>query len=687
MRKYNIVLIIMLLFSLSTGLYALNGIQSLGIDDNAYVINNGRADKKVALFLAKASDIAYHDLLSTTDKEFFSDNGFSNVTLDTSLDGVEFLTATKNITVADKEKKLILVSFRGTQEAEDIWTDHEKSAEKFVDNDVLVHSGFETYMKRFEEKDSSIIIDGSTSLREYILLKSDDIVFIFTGHSLGGAVAKLYAASLTKMGIPSQNLFVYTYGAPPVGYSTGKVTFAQKYRMKRRGDGVTDSQDAWPNDSRYTQDKNSNSIPDILDVAFDLNDTTPTGTTMIYGTDVNVRDIISNGGYIAPNTSTKTISLYAGWNLVSANITNVANISTKAKILWKYENGIWSAYSSNTDVKTAIQNSGLATFTSLTNGQGFWILANESFDLEVSENSSVNGGNYSSGWHMLGVGTDTPLSSYGCTSGSVVSAWKYIDNSWQLHTSVPNNLNFTSFDMIDANEGFWLDCQDDLQMDGLIAYYKFDNNSKDYGVNKNDLIFQSTLFAGHNNQENYTQGKINEALDLNDSKYYSDNLGQYTFQSGATISLWIKTTELDTRAMALAIVSKNTSSSNTSALGIDVYYPSHSGWKFALSIASSSGAHYEVYPSNEPKITLNKWYHIVYTISANGSVRDWYNGQEGIGAEIPSPEFLTWDLNDYKLQVGSRNEGVNFNGAIDELKIYNRVLTEDEIHALYNAGL
>ena len=79
-----------------------------------------------------------------------------------------------------------------------------------------------------------------------------------------------------------------------------------------------------------------------------------------------------------------------------------------------------------------------------------------------------------------------------------------------------------------------------------------------------------------------------------------------------------KTDSLSTNGKVLSINHKDTLSSNTSKLGIDLYYPSHSGWKFVLSVSDSSGSHYEVYPSNEAEITTNTWYHIVYTVDPTG---------------------------------------------------------------------
>ncbi len=211
----------------------------------------------------------------------------------------------------------------------------------------------------------------------------------------------------------------------------------------------------------------------------------------------------------------------------------------------------------------------------------------------------------------------------------------------------------------------------------LIGSYKFENNTSDESSYTNNLTIYSLSYPVSSTTPAFIDGKYAKSLDLQNSKFNSTNL-QNNFSKGITVSLWVKTNELKS-GKVLAIKEQSTVSSNTSKLGIDLYYPSHSGWKFALSISDSSGSHYEVYPSNEAEITTNTWYHIVYTVDPTGKVRVWYNGVEGIGAQINNPEFLTWDLSNYKLQVGSVGEGADFSGSVDNLIIYKNVLSDDEI--------
>lgn len=193
--------------------------------------------------------------------------------------------------------------------------------------------------------------------------------------------------------------------------------------------------------------------------------------------------------------------------------------------------------------------------------------------------------------------------------------------------------------------------------DTLVAY-EFDNSISDSSINKNNL----TLTAGN---LLFVEGKHGKGIDLNNTLLTTKVSGD--FKEGMTLSCWVKTNKLD----YMDIVNLNLE------FLFRVYYPSHSGWKFALGLEGSQGDYYSVYPSNEPEIQINKWYHIVYTVDKNNKVRVWYNGREGLGAEGLALNLTKIDdLSQHTLTIG------NFDGAVDDLRIYNRVLSSAAIQEL-----
>ena len=126
-----------------------------------------------------------------------------------------------------------IVSVTGTSDLKDIKTDlsmrkvpfsgktpeeFKKAARKKVmsPSEPLAHGGFLRYT------DTAFFLDEKekTCLGEELfekLKENPDIRLCVTGHSLGGAVAVLFAARLMSMGIPAEQIEVVTFGAPAIG--------------------------------------------------------------------------------------------------------------------------------------------------------------------------------------------------------------------------------------------------------------------------------------------------------------------------------------------------------------------------------------------------------------------------------------------------------------------------------------
>ncbi len=85
------------------------------------------------------------------------------------------------------------------------------------------------------------------------------------------------------------------------------------------------------------------------------------------------------------------------------------------------------------------------------------------------------------------------------------------------------------------------------------------------------------------------------------------------------------------------------------------------------------------------KITYNaeagKWYHIIYTTNPeDGELKLYVDGVlEAEGAAGAQPENMD------ERRIGSEHDGRFLNGMIDNVRIYNRVLTEDEVMQNFEA--
>ncbi len=149
-----------------------------------------------------------------------------------------------------------LVSVTGTSDLKDVKTDlamhkvpfagktpaefeREMERKEMRPFEPLAHGGFSRYTQTafFSGK------DGETTFGEElkdILASEPDARLCITGHSLGGAVAVLFAARLMDMGVPTEQLDVVTFGAPAVGNRA----FADAYsdmplmRIAMKGDPI-----------------------------------------------------------------------------------------------------------------------------------------------------------------------------------------------------------------------------------------------------------------------------------------------------------------------------------------------------------------------------------------------------------------------------------------------------------------
>lgn len=137
-----------------------------------------------------------------------------------------------------------ILSFRGTASSKDRKVDLQTRKVLFKGDDVesikenakvtdapkdmpQVHEGFLNYVVVALEAEPK----RGEEYKEHLhtaLINNPKAKVIVTGHSLGGAAAIIYAASIINMGVPPEQIKVITFGSPAVGNEA----FLQKYQDK-----------------------------------------------------------------------------------------------------------------------------------------------------------------------------------------------------------------------------------------------------------------------------------------------------------------------------------------------------------------------------------------------------------------------------------------------------------------------
>ena len=191
--------------------------------------------------------------------------------------------------------------------------------------------------------------------------------------------------------------------------------------------------------------------------------------------------------------------------------------------------------------------------------------------------------------------------------------------------------------------------------EGLIAYWTFENNVLD-SVGSNH---------GTNNGGTFSAGKIGQALSLDGNDYVDFDKGAAILGQGAfTIAAWIKT--LNTGGV---IIQQRNGGYN----GEYVLMVSREGKLRWFSYGDSA---YGFYFNSIKTLNDGNWHHIIGMRESDGTGKIYIDG-----ILDSSQKALPRTLVSLNVYVGAdmRDKVSYFKGSIDELKIYNKALSDEEI--------
>ena len=220
--------------------------------------------------------------------------------------------------------------------------------------------------------------------------------------------------------------------------------------------------------------------------------------------------------------------------------------------------------------------------------------------------------------------------------------------------------------------------------DGLLLYYPFNGNANDANGNINGVVHGANLTADRFDT-------LNSAFNFDGKDDYI-YIGKPVPQSLATINAislvaWIKPISYPS-SVSIIVGSQCDSCDSAGAAihleGRNVHGGVRGGIHFQIGLENQGWTSTGTEGSTDVTVPLNEWTHVVATWKSGDTKKVYLNGQ------LASSWNTIWTGNikytsETELDIGRQSDiSRYFNGSIDEVRIYNRALSELEIQKLFN---
>jgi PKD repeat protein len=220
---------------------------------------------------------------------------------------------------------------------------------------------------------------------------------------------------------------------------------------------------------------------------------------------------------------------------------------------------------------------------------------------------------------------------------------------------------------------------------GLVAYYSFDGDTKDKFGN-NDLTNNGAEFISDQGVNGCYKFSRNEA----DNMYISNlDLSELDINGNISISVWIKLEKMPISYNGtLPIISKWDADNNNRSFYWELIGSNGNDLRFVYSENGEHTNHVTATDTNTDKIIetddIGEWVNFIVTTNASTKSINFYKNGLNISKvnNYADASSLYNSIADF--MIGSYSSGGNyFEGFMDEIRIYNRTLSEDEILKLF----
>ncbi len=241
------------------------------------------------------------------------------------------------------------------------------------------------------------------------------------------------------------------------------------------------------------------------------------------------------------------------------------------------------------------------------------------------------------------------------TKGSIFFNWKIVAKRYVNNGSLRDKIESPTF-------SFSVKSDNSLPTNGLVAYYPFNGNANDESGNGNNGIVHGAILTtdrhGNPNRAYSFDGKDDYIKILNSSSLENIN-------ESLTISVWVKS---DNYLMSPICKSNKTDLH----FRIQTYYPNT-----PEIIYSNKQNNYFI----KNKIPLKEWFNIIVVFNESEG-KLYLNGKLQKNIKNTNNKFN--NISDLFIGMDLQGAIEYHNGQIDDIRIYNRALTAEEVQALYN---